>query len=183
MQILQSHIDVYKSLFRGREDVYAVRWEKDGRSGYMPAYKVDWEDYNRYKSSGGTFSGYTKKEYLPFNDTVVKEHFLGKTTIGIYPLLPDNTSFFIAADFDEANWQESILKLHKVCWNVELPAVIERSRSGNGGHLWLFFEENIPAFQSRKIMFQLLLQSGIISKFEKEPSFDRLFVYCLPLHI
>lgn len=84
-----------------------------------------------------------KKEYLPFNDTALKEHFLGKSTIGIYPLLSDNTSFFIAADFDEANWQESILRLYKVCQEVELPAVIERSRSGNGGHLWLF-EENIP---------------------------------------
>ncbi len=175
MQITQSHIDAYKSLFRGREDIYAVRWEKDGRAGYMPAYKVDWDDYNRHKSSGGTFANYTKKEYLPFNDAALGEHFQGKTTIGIYPLLSDNTSFFIAADFDEDNWQECILKLHKICQEVELPAVIERSRSGNGGHLWLFFEENIPAFQSRKIVFELLLQSGIISKFEKEPSFDRLF--------
>lgn len=175
MQIPQSHIDVYKSLFRGREDVYAVRWEKNGRSGYMPAYKIDWDDYNRYKASGGTFANYTKKEYQPFNDAALKEHFYGKTTVGIYPLLSDNTSFFIAADFDEDNWQESILRLHKICQEVDLPAVIERSRSGNGGHLWLFFEENIPAFQSRKIMFELLLQAGIISKFEKEPSFDRLF--------
>lgn len=175
MQITQSHIDAYKFIFRGRGDVYAVRWEKNGRSGYMPAYKVDWDDYNRHKSLGGTFANYTKKEYLPFNDTALKEHFYGKTTIGIYPLLSDNTSFFIAADFDEDNWQESILKLYKICEEVELPAVIERSRSGNGGHLWLFFEENIPAFQSRKIMLELLLQSEIVSKFEKESSFDRLF--------
>jgi superfamily II DNA or RNA helicase len=175
MQISQSHIDTYKSLFRGRDDVYAVRWEKDRRGGYMPAYKVDRDDYNKHKASGGTFASYTKKEYLPFNDAALKEHFAGKTTVGIYPLLQDNTSFFIAADFDEENWQESILKLYKACQEVELPAYIERSRSGNGGHLWLFFEENIPAFQSRKIMFELLLQSGIISKFEKEPSFDRLF--------
>ena len=141
----------------------------------MPAYKVDWDDYNRHKLSGGTFANYTKKEYQPLNDAALKEHFIGKTTIGVYPLLSDNTSFFIAADFDEANWQESILKLYKICQDVELPAVIERSRSGNGGHLWLFFEENIPAFQSRKILFELLMQSEIVSKFEKEPSFDRLF--------
>lgn len=175
MQIMQSHINSYKSLFRGRDDVYAVRWERDRRSGYMPAYKVDWNDYNQHKTSGGTFANYEKKEYQPINDVALREHFYGKVTIGIYPLLQDNTSFFVAADFDESNWQESILKLYNACQEVDLPAVIERSRSGNGGHLWLFFEENTPAFQSRKIMFELLIQSGIISKFEKEPSFDRLF--------
>ena len=171
----QTNIDLYKSLFRGREDVYAVRWEKDGRSGYMPAYKVDWDDYNRYKSNGGTFANYTKKEYQPINDAVINEHLLGKSTIGLYPLLADNTSFFIAADFDEDDWKKVIKRLYDACMKAELPAVIERSRSGNGGHLWLFFEENIPAFQSRKIMFELLLQADIVSKFEKEPSFDRLF--------
>lgn len=171
----QSNIDLYKSLFRGREDVYAVRWEKEGRSGYMPAYKVDWEDYKKYKASGGTFANYPRKEYLSFTDNVLREHFEGKSTVGIYPLLPDNTSFFIAADFDEENWQDAIKRLYDTCHKYELPVVIERSRSGNGGHLWLFFEENIPAFQSRKLMFDLLLQAEILSKFEKEPSFDRLF--------
>ena len=168
-------IKLYRSLFKGREDVYAVRWEKEGRSGYIPAYKVDWSDYNKHKASGGTFANYSKKELLPINDDVLKKHLKGSETIGIYPLLADNTSFFIVADFDEKNWQEAILKLHDVCLRNELTAVIERSRSGNGGHLWLFFEENIPVFQSRKIMFELLLQAEIISKFEKEPSFDRLF--------
>lgn len=92
------NIELYKSLFRGREDVYAVRWEKEGRSGYMPAYKVDWTDYNKHKASGGTFASYTKKEFLPFNDDALAEHLKGNATLGIYPLLTDNTSFFIAAD-------------------------------------------------------------------------------------
>lgn len=172
---IQAKVNLFKSLFRGREDIYAVRWEKDGRSGYMPAYKIDWSDYNQHKARGGSFGDYDKKEYLSFNDQVVKEHLSGKKTIGVYPLLSDNSSFFIAADFDESNWKESILKLYQICEDVGLSAVIERSRSGNGGHLWLFFKENIPAFMSRKIMFELLLQAGIISEFEKEPSFDRLF--------
>ncbi|MDD4247128.1 MAG: hypothetical protein PHO84_08270, partial [Dysgonamonadaceae bacterium] len=119
-------IKLYRSLFKGREDVYAVRWEKEGRSGYIPAYKVDWSDYNKHKASGGTFANYTKKELLPINDDVLKKHLKGSETIGIYPLLADNTSFFIVADFDEKNWQEAILKLHDVCLRNELTAVIER---------------------------------------------------------
>jgi superfamily II DNA or RNA helicase len=169
------HITLFKSLFQGRQDIYAVRWEKDDKSGYMPAYKVNWSDYNKHKASGGTFKDYTKKEFLPFSNEAIQNHFSGKETIGIYPLLEDNTSHFIAADFDEANWKESILKLYDTLTKFEIPAYIERSRSGNGGHLWVFFEENLPAEQTRKLMFELLREATIISHFEKEPSFDRLF--------
>ena len=171
----QNHITLLKSLFQGRQDVYAVRWEKDGKSGYMPAYKVDWSEYNKHKAAGGSFKDYTKKEFLPFGDEAIQNHLLGKETVGIYPLLEDNTSHFIAADFDEENWKDSILKLHQTCSKFEIPSYIERSRSGNGGHLWIFFEENFPAEQSRKLMFEILREATIISHFEKEPSFDRLF--------
>jgi len=170
-----NHITLIKSLFHGRQDVYAVRWEKDGKSGYMPAYKVDWSDYNKHKAAGGSFKDYTKKEFLTFSEDAIMNHLYGKETVGIYPLLEDNTSYFIAADFDEENWKDSILKLHHTCSRFEIPSYIERSRSGNGGHLWIFFEENLPAEQSRKLMFELLRESTIISHFEKEPSFDRLF--------
>lgn len=175
MNISQEHIILFRSLFQGRNDVYAVRWEKDGKSGYMPDYKVDWSDYKEHKAGGGSFKDYKKKEYLPFNEDAVLQHIEGRKTVGIYPLLEDNTSWFIAADFDETNWKESILKLHSTCQECEIPAYIERSRSGNGGHLWIFFEENLPAEQTRKLMFELLKKALIISSFEKEPSFDRLF--------
>ncbi len=175
MKYLAFNIELYNSFFRGREDVYAVRWEKGDRSGYMPAYEVDWNDYNKHKASGGTFANYKKKSFLAFNNKALAEHLKGSVTLGIYPLLSDNTSFFIVADFDEGNWQDAVSKLYSICVKYELSPVIERSRSGNGGHLWLFFEESIPAFQTRKVMIDLLLQAEIISKFEKEPSFDRLF--------
>lgn len=170
-----TNIPLYKYLFKGRTDIYAVRWQKGERSGYMPAYKVDWSDFNKHKAQGGTFKDYKNKEYLPFDDDAIKSNLSGNATCGIYPLLEDNTSYFIAVDFDKANWKETILKLHNICKNYDLQTYIERSRSGNGGHLWLFFEDAFPAEQSRKIMFGLLRYSGIISHFEKEPSFDRLF--------
>jgi superfamily II DNA or RNA helicase len=169
------NINSFKSLFQGRQDIYAIRWERDDKSGYMPAYKVDWSDYNKHKANGGTFKDYKNKEYLLFGDEAILNHLSGKETIGVYPLLEDNTSYFIAADFDEENWKESILKLYSTLIKFEIPAYIERSRSGNGGHLWVFFEENLPAEQTRKLMFELLREATIISNFEKEPSFDRLF--------
>ncbi len=101
--ILQNNISHFRSLFKGRTDIYAVRWQKGERSGYMPAYKVDWSDYNKHKAQGGTFKDYKKKEFLPFNDEAIKSHLSGKQTCGIYPLLEDNTSYFIAVDFDKAN--------------------------------------------------------------------------------
>lgn len=67
MAVKKGNINFYKSLFRGRTDIYAVRWEKDGRSGYMPAYKVDWAGYNKHKAQGGTSKNYKHKEYLPFD--------------------------------------------------------------------------------------------------------------------
>jgi hypothetical protein len=175
MIVQQHHIEVYKSLFRARTDLYATRWEKDGRSGYMPAYEVDWSNYQKHKAQGGSFKDYKDKKHLPFDSLAIEKHITGKETCGIYPLLEDNTSFFIAVDFDKENWKETIIRLHKTCSTFNLPGYIERSRSGNGGHLWIFFEEAFPAEQSRKIMFEMLRHAGIISHFEKEPSFDRLF--------
>ena len=124
MKDLEFNLELYKSFFRGREDVYAVRWEKGDRSGYMPAYHVDWNDYNRHKASGGTFANYKKKSFLPFNNKALPEHLKGTSTLGIYPLLIDNTSFFIVADFDEGNWRDAICKLYDICIKYGLSPVI-----------------------------------------------------------
>ena len=169
------NINFFKSLFHGRQDVYATHWEKDGKSGYMPAYMVDWTDYRVHTAKGGTFKDYSKKEYQPLTHEVILRDFQGSEMIGIYPLLEDNTSHFIAADFDDKNWEESVFKLYSTCIKHDIPAYIERSRSGNGGHLWVFFEENLPAEQTRKLIFELLREASIISPFEKEPGFDRLY--------
>ncbi len=121
MKDIEFNIELYKSLFRGRKDVYAERWEKDERSGYMPAYKVDWTDYNKHKASGGTFSNYKLKELLPFNDDVLIKHLKGDATVGIYPLLTDNSSFFIVADFDEKNWEDKNLCIPEIMAIIAFP--------------------------------------------------------------
>jgi len=173
--VTQKHIDLFRSVFRGREDVYAFRWEKDGENGYMPAYDLDWDEYKRHKAQGGSFRDFQNKKPQPLTDSVIKDHILGKKIIGVYPLLTDNTSYFIAADFDGTSWVNESRNFLKVCQEYNIPAYLERSRSGKGGHVWIFFMETYPAFKSRQIVFELIRKALNISAFEKEISFDRLF--------
>ncbi len=166
---------IFMSLFKGRGDIYAKRWEKNGKSGYGPDYKVDWQEYNAFKLKGGTFANFPNKHPLPLTWEVINRHLDGIHTVGIYPLLQDNTSYFIVADFDGENWQEECKDFIKICKKFEIPISLERSRSGKGGHVWIFFEENYPAFKSRKIALELIRQVLKLSQFDKEVSFDRLF--------
>ena len=175
MEYNSSDIDTFVSLFQGRQDVYVRRWEKDGKSGYMPAYDVNWDDYNKHKAQGGSFKTFDGKTLQAFSNNAIIEHLQGKATVGIYALLADNTSWFIAADFDGENWERDCVNYFNECKSNEIPAYLERSRSGNGGHVWIFFDAPYPAFKSRKIIFELLRKAYNVSEFDKEVSFDRLF--------
>lgn len=168
-------LNLYKSLFKGREDVFALRWEKGGKSNYMPTYVFDSHRYRLHQMKGGTFQTFTDKVYQQLTDDHLIKHLKGEQVIGLYPLLQDNTSWFIAADFDDAEWIEECRTFIKICEEHDIPAYLERSRSGNGGHVWIFFEEPYEAFRSRKIMMALLQKAGLISVFDKNSSFDRLF--------
>lgn len=175
LNALQERLSLYKSLFSGREDVFALRWEKNNKSNYMPAYSFDPHRYRLHQVKGGTFQNFPDKTYLPLTDEQLIKHLKGEQVIGLYPLLKDNTSWFIAADFDEADWVNECRMFIKVCEEHDIPAYLERSRSGKGGHVWIFFEEPYEAFRSRKIILSLLQKVGIISVFDKNSSFDRLF--------
>ena len=172
---LSAKIQLFKSLFKGREDVFAVRWEIKEKSGYMPAYYYDPYLYRTHKMKGGSFKNYNDKSYLKLTDDEIAKHLNGEQHIGIYSLLTDNTSWFLAADFDKENWIDQSKDFINTCSEKGIPAYLERSRSGNGGHVWIFFEHAYPAFKSRRIFISLLEQSGIISIFDKASSFDRLF--------
>ncbi len=165
----------FRSLFKGREDVFALRWEKGKKSGYIPAYSYDPYMYRLHKMNGGTFSNYTDKSYRSFTDEQLLKHLMGEQFVGIYPLLQENTSWFIVADFDKDKWQEECKSFMAVCNQNRIPAYLERSRSGNGGHVWIFFEQGYPAMKSRRLFKSLLEQCGAFSVFDKASSFDRLF--------
>jgi superfamily II DNA or RNA helicase len=171
---------MFSSFFKGREDVFAIRWEKDGKSGYMPAYDLDWNEFSKHKARGGTLKDFPDKRFSKLTDQRIMNHLDGKETIGLYPLLPDNSSWFIVADFDESlssekSWVEECRVFIETCNLYEIPCYLERSRSGKGGHVWIFFGSAYPAYKSRKIILRLLEIAGIISPFDKNSNYDRLF--------
>lgn len=168
-------IHFYRSLFKGREDVFAVHWEKGKKSGYMPAYRYDPYLYRIHKMKGGTFRNYPDKSYRKLTIEEIRKHLQGEHFIGLYPLLKDHSSHFIVADFDKEDWVADCRNLLDLLQDLEIPAYLERSRSGKGGHVWVFFEKAYPASNSRKILGQLLEQIGSVSIFDKAASFDRLF--------
>jgi superfamily II DNA or RNA helicase len=155
-------IALVRRLFRGRNDVYARRWEspKTGKSGYQPACRNEWVnglcDKRRVKCADCP-----NREFLPLTDAVVRNHVAGHErnssdishsyVIGIYPMLSDETCWFLAADFDKASWQEDALAFMDTCAIHNVPAGLERSRSGNGGHVWIFFAESVSASLARQL--------------------------------
>ncbi len=173
--ISEEQLALYQSLFRGRTDVYARRWEKNGRSGYSPAYQFDWDKFLAHKRRGGTMATFEHKTALPLTPDIIKKHLLGQYVIGVYPLLEDNASYFIAADFDGEQAFDDARKLISICAEFGLPAYLERSRSGQGAHVWLFFENAYPAARSRIIMLESIRRALKLSEFDKEVSFDRIF--------
>lgn len=171
----ESQINIFHALFRGREEVFAVRWEKSGKLGYMPSYQYDPYHYRLHKMNGGTFANYSHKTYLPLTDNEIQKHLNGAQQIGVYPLLQDNTSWFLVADFDKDNWKEETINFLNACKEKNISAYLERSRSGNGGHVWIFFDRPYPSIRSRKVFISILEQCGAFSMFDKGSSFDRLF--------
>jgi len=171
---IDAKIKLYQSLFRGREDIYAVHWTKGNKSGYMPARLYDPYFNRTYKRTTDPVKP-ESTTYLKLTADQVYRHLDGRQLIGLYPLLLDNSSWLIAADFDRRSWLEDCSNFLKICYDYNIPAYLERSRSGNGGHVWIFFDNVYPAFKSRAIILALLEKSGVVSVFDKNSSFDRLF--------
>ena len=174
-QKIQQRIKIFKELFNGRTDVFAVRWEsKNGKSGYSPACENEWHPTLCQKPAIKCANCQNRK-LLPLTDQVIYDHLSGKRTIGLYPLLQDETSWFLAVDFDKKSWQKDVQAFFSTCKELNVPASIERSRSGNGCHVWIFFDQALPASLVRKLG-NVLLSNTIAKRYEiGMDSYDRFF--------
>jgi Uncharacterized protein conserved in bacteria len=178
----EAKIQLFRSLFRGREDVYPRRFEsrKTNKAGYAPACANEWVrgvcEKPRIKCADCP-----NRRFLRVADGVIRWHLSGRDDLGrefvmgVYPMLLDETCWFLAADFDRESWQADAGAFMDTCRRLDIPAALEKSRSGNGAHVWFFFEEPISAVLARKLGSFILTET-----MENRPelgldSYDRLF--------
>ena len=167
---------LFQQYFRGRDNVYARLWmnQHSHKKGYSPACKNEWIRA-LCKKPVVKCSECSHQNFLAFDEKAVKRHIEGKDVIGIYPMTDDEKCFFLAFDFDKECWFDDINALRKTCNNEDITVGIERSRSGKGGHAWIFFEEAIPAFLARQLGTYLITRTMSV-RFEIDmKSYDRLF--------
>ncbi|MCD4653657.1 restriction endonuclease subunit R, partial [bacterium] len=178
-------IKLFRSLFRGREDVFPRRFEskRTGRKGYQPVCKNEWIEGICMKP-GIKCADCSNRDYIPITDNAIRSHLSGKDHItyrygdfvmGVYPLLKDDTCYFLAIDFDKSTWKDDVRSYLETCETFNVPASLERSRSGNGGHIWIFFPKPVPAVLARKMGSFMLTQSMELRPEIGLDSYDRLF--------
>lgn len=169
-------IALFRRLFRGRTDVYPIRWEskKTGKSGYAPACANEWRpgicDKPRIKCSDCG-----NRLLNPLTDEVIYDHLVGHHTIGVYALLTDDTCHFLAVDFDEADWREDARAFVQSCRELGVHVALEISRSGNGAHAWIFFAASVLARDARRLGTAIISHTCTRTRQLQLNSYDRLF--------
>lgn len=169
-------VALFRSLFLGRTDVYPMRWESKttGKSGYAPACGNEWQagicQKPRVKCSECEH-----RLLMPVTDSVIYGHLSGALTVGVYPLLADDTCHFLAVDFDEQEWREDAQAFLQSCRLLDVPAAMEISRSGNGAHVWIFFTQKVDARDARRLGTAILSHTCSRTRQLKLSSYDRLF--------
>lgn len=174
-------VDLFMSLFRGRDDVYAKRWYsvKTEKSGYQPVCLNEWErglcDKKIYKCNNCP-----NRKLAALNKNAIFTHLSGKSqtgtdVVGLYPMTTDECCYFLAIDFDDDEWQRDVAAFRNTCAELGITAYVERSRSGNGGHIWFFFEDKMSVPIARKFGSALLTEAMNLNHEIKFKSYDRLF--------
>jgi superfamily II DNA or RNA helicase len=168
-------VALFRSLFRGRKDIYPLRWEsKAGRSGYAPACTNEWVAGVCEKPQIKC-SECPNKAFLAVSDDSVYEHLSGRRTLGVYPILQDDTCWFVAADFDGTSWRDDAMAYATACRELEIPAYIEVSRSGEGAHVWTFFAVPLAVGQARQLASAAITRACARHRSLAFASYDRLF--------
>ncbi len=167
----QDKVSIYKEYFKGRQDCYATRWEKEGKSGYSPVYF----DHVKYLSKKAKSKISSKELYKPMSDDALISHLSGHETVGLYPILDDQTCYFLAFDFDDQSWRADVTNLANTLKKENMSYLIEISRSGKGAHLWVFFERPVFAKDARKLGRYLLTKTMMTYGMSNFKSYDRMF--------
>jgi hypothetical protein len=169
-------VALFRRLFRGRDDVYALRWQSNssGRSGYAPACVNEWRP-GICEKPRISCRDCNQRELLPLSDAAIYGHLVGEHTIGLYPLLEDDSCQLLAVDFDEQDWRDDARAFLRTCRELAVPAALEISRSGEGAHVWVFFEEAVPAREARQLGAALISHTCAASHQLRLSSYDRLF--------
>jgi superfamily II DNA or RNA helicase len=169
-------VSLFRQLFRGRSDVYPIRWESKttGKAGYSPACANEWRpgvcEKPRIKC---TDCG--NRQFIPLSDAVIYDHLVGEKTLGVYPLLTDDTCRFLAVDFDEAEWKDDVRAFVQSCHELGVPVTIEISRSSKGAHAWIFFADSVSARDARRLGTAIISHTCARTRQLKLTSYDRLF--------
>ena len=169
-------VALFRTLFRGRTDVYPIRWEgkTSGKSGYAPACANEWRagvcEKPRIKCGDCAH-----RVLQPLTDAVIYDHLAGEHTVGVYPLLEGDTCHFLAVDFDEADWREDAQAFIQSCTELGVSAALEISRSGQGAHAWVFFASAVSARDARRLGTAIISHACTRTRQLQLTSYDRLF--------
>ena len=169
-------VALFRSLFRGRTDVFPRLWVNDRtkRKGYAPACGNEWVR-GACEKPRVPCGQCLHQAFTPVTDAVVLAHLQGRHVIGVYPLLTDDTSWFVAVDFDKSGWRDDVQAFRETCREAGVPVAIERSRSGNGAHAWIFFSDAVTGSAARDLACHLLTETMARRPQLGLASYDRLF--------
>ena len=182
---LREKVELFQNIFKGREDVFAKRWysETTKKSGYQPVCEREWNrefcDKRKFKCSECPNRKFAPLSYEHIFNHLAGKDACGRDVVGLYPMLNDNTCYFLCTDFDdkscEHGYQKDVLAFAGVCKEWGVPCYIERSRSGNGAHVWMFFDTAIAAIKARRLGKSILTEAMNKEVHLSFKSYDRFF--------
>lgn len=199
VKLTKQHVQYFYHLFKGRNDVYSKRSgkasKKTGKHGYYTQCWNFWKDGICLKKDNPQFhcGECQNRQYKELTGQVLYEHLLGikedaSDVVGLYPMFPDETINFLVFDFDchddlnggddganiDLEWVAEVNAFRKICENNEVPILVERSRSGKGAHIWIFFEKPILASIARRFGTALLTKGAESVNIRSFKYYDRM---------